>query len=76
MTTWDGVLASQQRRAEFARLGFPLRLITTATAKHLAPAGFGRTAVVMPADEGTAAGTPTPHRSTGSHHNIAAGEQS
>lgn len=66
MITWDGVLASMARRAELAALhlpGFPI------APKCSAPAGFGRTAAVMPADEGTAAGTPTPHRSTGSHHN-------
>lgn len=57
MITWDGVLASQRRRAEYARLGFPLRLITSAP-------GLGSGCGI-----GTAAGTSTPHRSTGSHHN-------
>lgn len=71
MITWDGHLAVLQQRAEYARLGFPLRLITTASAKHLTPAPGGRSAELLPfaVVSRTAAGTPTPHRSTGSHHN-------
>ena len=66
MITWDGVLASMQRRADMAALrlpGFPLKC------------SAGKPAVFMQAaGAGTAAGDPT-DRVTGSH-NAATGEQS
>lgn len=73
MITWDGVLASMQRRADLAALHLPGYPIAPT---HSAPAGFGRTAAVMPAVAGTAAGDPNPTGVTGSHHNAATGEQS